>query len=161
MLLAWRFSRTFASRFNFANVVFFLAAKVDLPVEQANRGPGQARRRRAEHGFAAGGRATSSGKASRVHTARGFGAANRGVASGRGTASKPRTPVAATAVHWSFRHLSPPAGSVPQLWCDRFTRGWPRGRWGSSLNVRGTAPAEPVAPCTARHPARQPAPCSP
>src|SRR3954469_12485843 len=30
MLLAWRFSRTFASRFNFANVVFFLPPKVGL-----------------------------------------------------------------------------------------------------------------------------------
>src|SRR3954453_18658720 len=35
MLLAWRLSRTFASRFNFANVVFFLPAKVDLQVVQA------------------------------------------------------------------------------------------------------------------------------
>src|SRR3954454_7211846 len=34
MLFAWRFSRTFASRFNFANVVFFLPAKVDLQVAQ-------------------------------------------------------------------------------------------------------------------------------
>jgi hypothetical protein len=41
MLLAWRFSRTFASRFNFANVVFFLPAKVDLQVAQASRGPGR------------------------------------------------------------------------------------------------------------------------
>src|SRR3954453_1195346 len=41
MLFAWRFSRTFASRFNFANVVFFLPAKVDLQVVQANRGPGR------------------------------------------------------------------------------------------------------------------------
>ena len=41
MLLAWRFSRTFASRFNFANVVFFLPAKVDLQVVPANRGPGR------------------------------------------------------------------------------------------------------------------------
>src|SRR4051794_38021359 len=41
MLLAWRFSRTFASRFNFANVVFFLPAKVDLQVVQANRGAGR------------------------------------------------------------------------------------------------------------------------
>src|SRR4051794_12845619 len=40
MLLAWRFSRTFASRFIFANVVFCLPAKVDLQVAQANRGPG-------------------------------------------------------------------------------------------------------------------------
>src|SRR3954465_10005877 len=111
MLLAWRFSRTFASRFNFANVVFFLAAKVDLPVEQSEPRSWQARRRRAEHGSPAGGRATSSGNASRVHTARAFGAANRSVASGRGTASKPRTLVAATAVHWSFWHMSPPAGS--------------------------------------------------
>ncbi len=36
-LLAWRFSRTFASRFNFANVVFFLPAKVDLQVVQRTR----------------------------------------------------------------------------------------------------------------------------
>src|SRR3954452_6174904 len=41
MLLAWRFSRTFASRFNFANVVFFLPATVDLQVVPANRGPGR------------------------------------------------------------------------------------------------------------------------
>src|SRR4051794_15915146 len=41
MLLAWRFSRTFASRFNFANVVFFFPAKVDLQVVQANRGAGR------------------------------------------------------------------------------------------------------------------------
>src|SRR3954470_11948232 len=41
MLFAWRFSRTFASRFNFANVVFFLPAKVDLQVAQANRGLGR------------------------------------------------------------------------------------------------------------------------
>src|SRR3954469_6407540 len=68
MLLAWRFSRTFASRFNFANVVFFLPAKVDLQVVQANRG------RRAEHGFPAGERAASPGKASRVHTGPAFGA---------------------------------------------------------------------------------------
>src|SRR3954452_4245308 len=34
MLFVWRFSRTFASRFNFANVVFFLPAKVDLQVAQ-------------------------------------------------------------------------------------------------------------------------------
>src|SRR4051794_14271913 len=34
MLFAWRFSRTFASRFNFANVVFFLPAKIDLQVAQ-------------------------------------------------------------------------------------------------------------------------------
>src|SRR5689334_18930693 len=40
MLFAWRFSRTFASRFSFANVVFFLPVKVDLQVAQANRGPG-------------------------------------------------------------------------------------------------------------------------
>src|SRR3954451_20667429 len=41
MLFAWRFSRTFASRFNFANVVFFLPAKVDLQVARANRGRGR------------------------------------------------------------------------------------------------------------------------
>src|SRR4051812_48496406 len=41
MLFAWRFSRTFASRFNFANVVFFLPAKVDLQVAQASRGAGR------------------------------------------------------------------------------------------------------------------------
>src|SRR5688572_14901500 len=38
MLFAWRFSRTFASRLNFANVVFF-PAKIDLQVAQADRGP--------------------------------------------------------------------------------------------------------------------------
>jgi hypothetical protein len=35
-LLSWRFSRTFCSRFNFANVVLFLPAKVDLQVVHAN-----------------------------------------------------------------------------------------------------------------------------
>src|SRR4051812_49662733 len=37
MLFAWRFSRTFASRLDFANVVFFLPATVDLQVVQRTR----------------------------------------------------------------------------------------------------------------------------
>src|SRR3954451_13289203 len=41
LLVAARFSRTFASRFNFANVVFFLPAKVDLQVASEPRGPGR------------------------------------------------------------------------------------------------------------------------
>jgi hypothetical protein len=41
MLLSWRFSRTFVSRCNFANVVLFLPAKVDLQVAQANDGAGR------------------------------------------------------------------------------------------------------------------------
>src|SRR3954452_7847419 len=89
MLLAWRFSRTFASRFNFANVVFFLPAKGDLPVVHADRS------RRAEHGFPAGERATSPGKGSRVHTGRGFDAASRGAAPAQG---RPRMQVLATDV---------------------------------------------------------------
>src|SRR4051795_10384249 len=96
MVLAWRFSRTFASRFNFANVVFFLPAKVDLQVARANRGPGR-HDGDALSSSRAGGRATSPGKASHVHTERAFGAASRGVAAAARTASNPRTPVAATA----------------------------------------------------------------
>src|SRR4051795_5575592 len=69
MVLAWRFSRTFASRFNFANVVFFLPAKVDLQVARANRGPGR-HDGDALSSSRAGGRATSPGKASHVHTER-------------------------------------------------------------------------------------------
>src|SRR4051794_20576453 len=38
MVRAWRFSRTFASRFNFANVVFFLPATV-ISRSCSERGP--------------------------------------------------------------------------------------------------------------------------
>src|SRR4051794_24548068 len=66
MLFAWRFSRTFASRFNFANVVFFLPAKVDLQVVQQTR-TYWARRPGAAHGSPVGGRTTSPQEASPRH----------------------------------------------------------------------------------------------
>src|SRR3954453_15011687 len=95
MLLAWRFSRTFASRFNFANVVFFLLAKVDLHVVQRKR-TYRARRRRAEHSSPVGGRTTPPGEARPVPPERVVGPAPRRRSSYRrpGTASHRRSPVA-------------------------------------------------------------------
>src|SRR3954453_21672469 len=63
MLFAWRFSRTFASRFNFANVVFFLPAKVGLQVAQRTAPTGGA----LSTVPPVGGRATSPEEASHAH----------------------------------------------------------------------------------------------
>ena len=58
-LLSWRFSRTFCSRFNFANVVLFLPAKGGPPGRAGRTRRCLARLRRAERGSPAGKRATS------------------------------------------------------------------------------------------------------
>src|SRR4051795_7019845 len=81
MFFAWRFSRSFASRFNFANVVFFLPANVDLQGHASADLPGT--RPCAEHGSPADGCTASSKQASHL-SERTLNASSRAVAPAAG-----------------------------------------------------------------------------